>query len=128
MGEYSGEGLYPIQAGPISGMLIYTDPQRIRTYMLRTYEPHVIRALQHFCKPGMVVGDIGAHHGHFKLIMSGLIGPTGRCYSFEAAPQNCNMINRSLDVNQVKNVVLENSVVGNKNNNVEFMLMQYASS
>jgi len=41
------------------------------------------RFLQGFLRPGMVVLDIGAHHGFYTILAAKLVGPRGRVLSFE---------------------------------------------
>lgn len=39
--------------------------------------------VERFLKPGMVVLDIGAHHGYYTLLASQKVGPAGRVIAFE---------------------------------------------
>lgn len=61
-----------------------------------------LRFLWRFCSPGMVVFDVGAHHGLYALIAASRVGPTGRVVAFEPNPADArrtrwhHRLNRSL--------------------------------
>lgn len=45
-----------------------------------------LRFLWRFCRPGMVVFDVGAHHGLYALIAASRLGRTGLVVAFEPNP------------------------------------------
>jgi FkbM family methyltransferase len=45
-----------------------------------------LRFLWRFCRPGMVVFDVGAHHGLYSLIAASRLGRTGLVVAFEPNP------------------------------------------
>lgn len=122
LGRESGTGIYPILGGPLAGLGIDTDPARIRAYILGEYEPAITTSLQALCRPGMVVADIGAHHGYFSLLMAGLVGPEGMCVSFEASRANADRIARSIEHNKVANLRLERTAVSDIDGSISFGL------
>jgi FkbM family methyltransferase len=52
----------------------------------------------------MTVLDLGAHVGYYSRLFSGLVGPKGKVYAFEASPENQTMLRRNLDSPRYANV------------------------
>ncbi|WP_207478919.1 FkbM family methyltransferase [Arenibaculum pallidiluteum] len=48
---------------------------------------------------GMAVLDIGANFGYYTLLLSDLVGATGRCLAFEPNPAVAERLERSVDMN-----------------------------
>lgn len=71
-----------------------------------TYEPHVTDELKKTLKEGGVFVDIGANIGYFTLLAASLVGPQGFVHAFEPHSDNCESIQRSLEVNAFKNVTV----------------------
>lgn len=67
-----------------------------------------------FIPPGAKVVDVGANQGLYTLIFSGLVGPTGRIYSFEPDPELFEIFTHNCEANQVKNVERFNYALGAK--------------
>ena len=59
-------------------------------------------------RPGDCVVDIGAHFGLVTLFASAIVGPKGSVHSFEPHPKFADRIQRSLTLNQRRNVSLHN--------------------
>ena len=62
-------------------------------------------------KEGDVVVDVGAHIGRYALIGSKRVGPTGKVVAIEANPDNFNMLNRNVKLNQLTNMLTLNYAV-----------------
>lgn len=65
-----------------------------------------------YLRPGMVVVDIGAHHGFYTLLASRKVGSDGRVLAIEASPRERKKLRLHLRINRCKNVQIENSGVG----------------
>ena len=52
------------------------------------YSPELHELFREVLRPGMVVVDVGAHHGLFTQLAAALVGPSGRVWAFEPAPAN----------------------------------------
>lgn len=65
-----------------------------------------------FLKPGMIVLDIGAHHGLYTLLSSKLVGPGGKVVAFEPSPRERKRLQRHLALNRIRNVTVESVAVG----------------
>ncbi|MEM4406494.1 MAG: FkbM family methyltransferase [Candidatus Methanomethylicaceae archaeon] len=103
-----GPGLYRIEAGPLRGMMMKTDLREYRGYILGTYEPLITARITEIAKPGFVCMDIGAHHGYYTLLMSRLVGESGRVYSFEPDTKNYSYLVETINVNGLTNVESHN--------------------
>lgn len=63
-------------------------------------------------RPGDQVLDIGANLGLVSMILARLVGPTGRVDAFEPNPVMCDLIERAIDRNGVRNVRLHRTALG----------------
>src|SRR4030095_268661 len=72
----------PILSGPSKG-LRWTVGAGQHSCWLGTYEGHFARLLDQLVRPGMLAFDVGAHSGYFTLMLSRLVGETGKVISFE---------------------------------------------
>jgi FkbM family methyltransferase len=70
------------------------------------YEPHLSRFVRQVVKPGMVAIDIGANIGYYTMLLSRLVGPSGRVLAFEPNSENCRMLLLSRGVNEFENIDL----------------------
>lgn len=83
-------------------------------YFLYKYinEKEEIEFIKSAVKPGMKVLDIGANVGFYSLILSDLVGETGRVYCFE--PEKNNFLHLKELCKGRKNIILNNVAVGMK--------------
>lgn len=70
-----------------------------------------IKFLRHAIKPGMHVIDIGANLGVYTLTMAHAVGQTGHVYAFEPAAQTADYLRCSLDLNDFRQVTLDQAGV-----------------
>ncbi len=61
-----------------------------------------------------IVFDIGANNGYFSFLASKK-AINGKVYAFEPLPELMNKIKKSIEINNIKNIVTENTAVGNDN-------------
>ena len=66
------------------------------------------------CRDAECVLDIGAHIGLVTMPMSRAIGSEGKIYAFEPSAANRQTLEHHLNLNNIKNVTVINSLVGNK--------------
>ena len=76
------------------------------------------RAIKRSIGPGSVCFDVGAHIGYYSLLLSKLVGPTGRVISFEPMPYTNSFLRRNLQNNNIRNVTVEQAAVGVSNGSV----------
>jgi FkbM family methyltransferase len=70
---------------------------------LGTYERDKVELLRRFVKPGMVAYDVGANAGYYTLLLSHLVGPSGRVYAFEPLPENVVNLTHHIHINDLRN-------------------------
>ena len=61
---------------------------------------------------GDVVFECGAHHGCTAIMLSRWVGDEGHVLAFEPRPSNCDIIDRNIALNDLRNVTLERKAVG----------------
>src|SRR3972149_710010 len=57
-----------------------------------------------FLRPGMMVLDVGAHHGLYTTLMSKCVGSSGSVHSFEPSPRERGGLMRHVRLNSCRNV------------------------
>ncbi len=70
------------------------------------YEPEVTHVLLRAIREGDTVVDVGANVGFFTILMSKLVGPAGKVYSFEPGRNVLPKLKANLELNKCENVVL----------------------
>lgn len=73
-------------------------------------------------KEGDVVLDVGGHIGFYTLVFSKLVGETGKVYTFEPNPDNFAILKKNIEVNNIKNVILVNKALSDKEGKLKLYL------
>jgi FkbM family methyltransferase len=75
---------------------------------MTTREDDIIEKFQP--KSGGIVVDVGAHYGRYTLIAAKRIGPKGKVIAIEADPNNFDMLNKNIKLNELskENVIALN--------------------
>lgn len=81
--------------------------------------------MKQFIKKGDTVLDIGAHLGFYTLLMSKLVGDTGKVCAFEPNPQLLKVLNMTLEA--PKNTELFNIALSEENGTASFFVPDDAS-
>jgi FkbM family methyltransferase len=68
----------------------------------------------------MTCYDCGANVGYFTLLLSRLVGSTGRVFSFEPLPENLKHLRRHVDMNKRANVTIIESALSDHIGKVNF--------
>jgi len=84
------------------------------------YEPHTEECLRRYLEPGMTVIECGASLGYFTVLIAKLIGPAGKCYSFEPFPKYIRFLLKNIGLNQITNVQHVPKAVGNNSGTIQF--------
>lgn len=93
----------------VENQIMYLDPKdSLRLSIQKSHDPVQTSLVKKLIKNGDIVLDIGAHIGYYTLIFASLTGPKGKVFAFEPAPDNFEILNRNVLVNNYKNVVLIN--------------------
>jgi FkbM family methyltransferase len=90
--------------------------------MYRHYEPYESRLVREYLKPGMTVYNIGANLGYYVLLASEYIGERGIVYAFEPAPENFELLTRTIDENHIANAIALQTAVGATEGTAELSL------
>jgi FkbM family methyltransferase len=88
------------------------------------FENAECRFLGQFLEPGMVVLDIGAHHGYYSLLASQKVGPTGRVIAFEPSLRERRNLLQHLRLNACANVQVEETALGDTDGSAEFFIVK----
>jgi FkbM family methyltransferase len=86
------------------------------------YEPSVTARVRELLKPGGVFVDVGANVGYYTMMAASLVGATGKVIAFEPNPQNCELIQMSVQANDFNNVELYPLAVADQPGTVELLL------
>jgi FkbM family methyltransferase len=101
---------------PVSGgSRMRVDMRDVSGRMLATsgvWEPHVTALFFLLLGAGEVCVDIGANVGYFSLLASKVVGPRGRVYAVEPAPDTFETLVANLELNHADNVVPEAVAAG----------------
>jgi len=89
------------------------DPTMVGTGKA-VWEPEMVEFLSKIVKPGWTVMDLGAESGYFALLMSQLVGSSGRVYAFEADPVSVARINKSVALNRFSNITVVGKAVSDQ--------------
>ncbi len=86
------------------------------------YEPETTRLLRHLLKPGAHFVDVGAHIGYYTLLAAAVVGPRGRVWAFEPAPDTYRLLLEEVRRNGLTNVQAERLAVGSASKEAPFFL------
>src|ERR1019366_418361 len=110
--------IVPLQIGAMTVFLDLQDPRFLRIPSELAGLPRVLR---HFLQPGDAFIDVGANHGTFSIVASGLVGSEGLVIAIEPQPRLAGLLRRSLahgrarfDVHQI--------ACGDRSEEVEFYI------
>jgi len=90
--------------------------------IFKTYEPSQTQIVKNYVKKGDRVIDVGAHVGYYTLLLSQLVGNTGKVYAFEPDPKNFELLKKNIEVNSFKNIELIQKAVSNKTGIIKLYL------
>jgi FkbM family methyltransferase len=66
----------------------------------------------HLVGPGDVVLEAGGHHGFTAILLSNYVGAGGKVVTFEPSPASCDILEKNIQQNGLKNVIIERKAVG----------------
>ena len=92
--------------------------------LARTFEQRESRFVLRFLRSGMVVLDVGAHHGYYSLLASKAVGASGKVIAFEPSPREQLFLRRHLDINRCSNVVVEPIAFGSSEREADFYVVE----
>jgi FkbM family methyltransferase len=84
--------------------------------------------VERFLRPGMIVLDIGAHHGYYTLLASRKVGPSGLVLAIEPSPRERKRLRLHLRINRSKNVQVESRALGEAEGSADLYLIRGTES
>jgi len=78
--------------------------------------------IKKFVSNGDIVVDVGANIGLFSIILSDLVGVSGKVYSFEPIPMLHNKLINNINLNKIGNIETIESGIGDKESEIEIYL------
>lgn len=99
-----------IRSGPLAGKRWIAASGS--NFISGRYEPEKTATIGNTVRDGDIVFDIGAHVGYFAVLMSGLVGTSGKVFAFEPRPLNQRYLARHVRVNGCDNVEILQLCVG----------------
>jgi FkbM family methyltransferase len=75
-------------------------------------EPWIARLSQEYLSPGDVVYDLGAHVGYTTTLFAHFLQGSGEVHAFEILPSTANLLQKTIEVNEFKNVAIHNVGLG----------------
>lgn len=80
-------------------------------------------ALRRIVRPGMTVLDVGGNLGLYTLLLSRLVGPTGRIVTFEPDPDLFALLKHNCELNVCTNVEMHNVALGRQRDRLKLRRM-----
>jgi FkbM family methyltransferase len=115
-----------VRSGHAAGIRLEIDPRSEKYYWLGTYEPRVLDQLAARLQAGATFWDVGAHVGYIAAAASRLVGPNGTVVAFEPNPENIRRLRRTIELNDLQNVIVREVALGDRLGQSDFYL--HASS
>ena len=86
------------------------------------YEKNETNYFKKVVNKGDIIIDVGANIGYYTLLFARLVGSDGKVYSFEPDPRNCKLLEKNVNENNYKNIILEKKAVSDKTEKCKFYL------
>lgn len=94
-------------------------------FVYGTREKDQMSIVKSVISPGMKVLDIGANIGYYVIMESRLMGPSGRIIAYEPSTDNCALLKKNLDLNNLSGKVeLNEAAVSNKSGTAKFYVSE----
>ena len=90
--------------------------------LTKEYEPLETKVIKDIVKEGDVVIDAGANIGYYTILLSKLVGATGKVYAFEPGEECFSLLKKNLRENRCCNVILINKALFNKKGKIKFYI------
>jgi len=110
----------------VDGNKMFLDPKddSLGLSINDIYEPFITDFFKSEIKKGDVVFDIGANIGYFTLIFAKLVGENGKVFAFEPSPDVFAILQKNVEINGYKNIVLSQKAVSSKTEKIKLYLCE----
>lgn len=88
------------------------------------YEPLQTKVIKDLVKEGDIVVDAGANIGYYTILLSKLVGSTGKVYAFEPSKNSIKLLKKNLKFNKCNNVILITKALSDKEGELSFYINQ----
>lgn len=89
---------------------------------------NTIKLLHNYSISEPVILDVGANYGFVSLALQNNLSKNSRIYSFEPHPSIVSSFKKSIEKNNIKNIIVENVAVGNKDGMIDINLYSQSSN
>ena len=86
------------------------------------YRPAEAALVRHFAHPGMIVLDVGAHHGFTTMVAAQAVSAQGRVMALEPSPREVTRLRMHLALNRLDNVRVDGVAAGAANGESDFFI------
>ena len=93
-----------------------------------SYEPEVVKEIINNLNSGSNFIDGGANIGFFSLIASKIVGSTGRVIAFEPTPLTFSFLEKNIQVNNIKNIIVSRKGLSSSEKKLPFILTNNAEA
>jgi FkbM family methyltransferase len=103
-----------------NGYSVFKKIEYEREEFLSVQEESERLLVKNYVKKDMIVFDVGANIGDYSLMLSKLVGDTGKVYAFEPASSTFNKLKERLDKNNCKNILPFQYAIYSENTQIKF--------
>ena len=75
------------------------------------YEPKETELVKREVKKGNIVIDVGASIGYYTLLLSRLVGNSGKVFAFEPFENRIEILKQNIDINDYSNITIEKKII-----------------
>lgn len=116
--QYSVKGKQTYSLGEFKMNLDVSESEAMVLRRLRRFEPEVTDLITSTLSEGDIYLDIGSNKGYHLLEAASVIGSSGSAIGFEPSPENYNDLSKNVELNEFKNISLNNIAVSNESEEV----------
>jgi len=107
----------------VDGHKMFLDPfDSLELSTNGKFEEFETQIVKKIIQEGSTVVDLGANIGYYTLIFARLVGNKGKVFAFEPDPENFHILEKNLEINNYKNIILERQAVSNKSGKLRLYL------
>ena len=115
--------IFDIKVDDLSLKMTFLDKQIGNAILKRIQgrrEPTTVSIIRALVKPGSKVLELGGCYGYFTYIMASCAGPEGQVVSIEGTPNNYRILQRNIELNNLKNVTAYNLFITDRAEHVMY--------
>lgn len=109
---------------PLADVSLWLPSWYADTYGGRFVEPEVVRFLLNHVRPASTVIDVGGFAGIYSILLSRLVGPTGRVIAVEPVVENFELLQKNVTHANCTNVRVIHAAASDRNEPVAFRRMR----